>query len=100
MKEIAKSRGRTTKWFNKWRKGISALAKEQGFYDVESKRKMLQGLLPAFVLILLGAVAIFLAGPGAITPFAAGLILFIITVATNRVARGFLNRLMISRGMI
>lgn len=92
MKEIAKSRGKTTKWFIKWRKGISALAKEKGFYDVESKRKMLRGLIPAFVLILLGVSAIFLAGPGAITPFAAGLILFIITVATNRVARPYADQ--------
>jgi len=92
MKEIAKSRGKTTKWFNKWRKDISALAKEQGFFDGESKRKMLQGLIPAIVLFLLGAVAIFLAGPGAIIPFAAGLILFTITVATNRVARPYADQ--------
>ncbi len=92
MKEVAKSRGKTTKWFNKWRKGISALAKEQGFYDMESKRKMLQGLLPSIVLILLGPIAIFLAGPGAITPFATGLILLTITLATNRVARPYADQ--------
>ena len=59
---------------------------------MESKRKMLQGLIPAIGLILMGAIAIFLAGPGAIPPFAAGLILFIITVATNRVARPYADQ--------
>jgi len=89
LKEVAKSRSKTTKWFNKWRKGISALAKEQGFFDVESKRKMLRGLIPAIVLIILGPMAISLAGPGAVIPFATGLILLVITLATKRVARPY-----------
>lgn len=92
MEEIAKSRGKTIKWFSKWRKSISVLAKEQGFFDVESRRKMLQGLIPALVLILFGAIAIFLAGPGAITPFVAGLILLIITLATHRIARPYADQ--------
>ncbi|MFQ5640437.1 MAG: DUF2207 domain-containing protein, partial [bacterium] len=92
MKEIAKSRGTTTKWFYEWKKGVSALAKEQGFYDVESRKKMLQGLLPAIVLIVLGVIAIFLAGPGAVSPLAAGLTLLIITLATNRVARPYVDQ--------
>jgi len=89
MKEIAKSRGKTTKWFNQWRKGISILAKEQGFFDEESKRKMFWGLLPAIALIVLGVFAIVFAGPGAIMPLATGLILLAITLTTDRIARPY-----------
>jgi uncharacterized membrane protein len=92
MKEIAKSRSKTVKWFNKWRKQISELAKEQGFYDLDSRRKMLKGLVPSIALIVVGPIAIFLAGPGAITPFATGFTLLIITLATYRVARPYVDQ--------
>ena len=92
MKDIAKSRGKTVKWFNKWRKGISVLAKRQGFFDMESKKKMRRGLIPAIAMILLGPAAILLAGPGAIIPFAVGLILLATTLATNRVAKPYVEQ--------
>ncbi len=92
MKEIAKSRSKTTKWFSKWRKEIADLAKEKGFYDLDSRQKMMKGLIPSLGLILAGLVSIPFTGPGAIIPCVVGLVLFIITVATYRISREYIDQ--------
>jgi len=92
MSEIAKSRGKTVRWFNAWRKEVAKLAKEVGFYEEKSRKKMLTGLFPSFALIALGPIGFIWVGPGAVIPFVTGVTLLILTVATNRVARPYVEQ--------
>lgn len=92
MKEIAKSRSKTQKWFSKWRKLVSEAAKEIGFYDKQSRRNMLKGLYPSIGLLLFTPVAIYLAGPAALAPGLTGFFLLVTTAVTKRVSKEYADQ--------
>jgi hypothetical protein len=89
LKTLQRRRREFTRFFARWRRDVSALAREQQLYDPESLRGMRYSIGIAIGLFVLGLAAVVLLSPIALIAIAAGVLVLLLSfVIPRRTAQG------------